>query len=55
MTACLNGESEDLFCFFDGPLDVLVACTDKRDALRKECWLEGKRNRQGNKGNKERC
>ena len=43
------------FYFFDGPLDVLVACTDEKDALRKECWLEGKRNRKGNKNNKEQC
>ena len=42
MTGCLNGESEDLFFFLDGLLNVLLACSNERDVLRKECSLEGK-------------
>ena len=55
MTGCLNGEPGDLFFFLDDPLNVLVACSNERDVLRKECWLEVKRSRKGNKDNKERC
>ena len=55
MRACLNGQSEDLFSFWMCSLDVLVACSNERDVLRKECWLEGKRTPKGNKVNKERC
>ena len=53
MTACLNGESGDLFFFLDGPLDVLEVCNNERGVLRKECGLEGKRTQKGNRDNKE--
>ena len=55
MRACLNRESEDIFSFWMYPLDVLVACSNERDVLRKGCWLEGKRTPNGNKDNKKWC
>ena len=35
MTACLNGESEDLFSFWVVYWDVFEVCDDERGVLRK--------------------